>query len=111
MLLAHTLSEKGVGGMQNQKPETSVKQPHQVILEGREKLLISVVEEAECFDNIFAVLRTVMGRMEIQGEDLCVSDLTLDARGSGSVSMTGKISALFYSDDIRPFKRRKKSGG
>lgn len=97
--------------MQNQKPETSVKQPHQVIMEGREKLLISGVEEAECFDGSFAVLRTVMGRMEIQGEDLCVSDLTLDARGNGSVSMTGKISALFYSDDIRPFKRRKKSGG
>ncbi len=79
--------------------------PHQVILDGRKKLLVSGVEEAECFDESFAVLRTSMGRMEIQGEELCISDFSAD---SGNLSLTGKVSAVFYTDDIRPLKRKKR---
>ena len=80
--------------------------PHRLLLEGREKLLISGIEQVDCFDETGAVLYTVMGRLEIRGEGLHILELSQDG---GDLSMEGKVSALFYTD--RPekgFWRRRK---
>lgn len=80
--------------------------PHRLSLDGRAKLLVSGIEQVDCFDETGAVLYTTMGRLEIRGEGLHILELSQDG---GELSMEGKVSALFYID--RPEKglwRRRK---
>ena len=69
--------------------------PHHVILEGRESLSVSGVEEVESFDEERIELRTVKGRLTISGEGLHIGRLSLE---TGELSAEGALSGLQYED-------------
>ena len=69
--------------------------PHQVVLEDREQLTVSGVEEVESFDESSILLSTARGGLEIQGEGLHIEKLSLDG---GDLKVEGTIHALIYSD-------------
>ena len=70
--------------------------PHQVVLEDRERLTVSGVEEVESFDEHSIILSTSRGGLEIQGEELHIEKLSLDV---GDLRVEGSVSALIYSED------------
>lgn len=66
---------------------------HRIVLEDREQLLISGVEEVESFDEGSILLTTAQGGLEIQGEGLHIEQLSLDG---GDLKVEGLICALTY---------------
>ena len=66
---------------------------HHVILEGREQLSVSGVEEVESFDDGQVVLSTHGGRLVITGAGLHVSSLVLE---EGKLSLEGTIDGMHY---------------
>ena len=66
---------------------------HHVILEEREQLVISGVEEVESFDESTIFLTTAQGCLEIQGEEL-----SLDG---GDLKVEGRVNALIYGEERR----------
>ena len=71
---------------------------HHVILEEREQLVISGVEEVESFDEITIFLTTAQGCLEIQGEELHIEKLSLDG---GDLKVEGRVNALIYGEERR----------
>jgi len=72
--------------------------PHQIVLEDREELTITGVEEVESFDESSIVLSTVRGGLEVQGEGLHIEKLSLDG---GDLKVEGTIHALIYGAQER----------
>lgn len=70
------------------------KDVHNIIMENRNSLKISGVNDIDSFSETRIVLSTVMGELLIKGEDLHVT--TLDAQ-TGEFLMTGSINSLSYS--------------
>ena len=71
---------------------------HQLILERRERLLVTGVEDVARFDDRSVVLTTTMGELEITGENLHIEKLSLDG---GELHVDGSITALQYADGWR----------
>ena len=71
---------------------------HHVILEEREQLVISGVEEVESFDESAIFLTTAQGPLEIQGEGLHIEKLSLDG---GDLKVEGRVDALVYGEERR----------
>ena len=69
---------------------------HHVILEGREQLSVSGVEEVERFDENTVVLSTAQGGLEIQGEGLHIEKLSLDG---GDLQVEGTVTTLIYDGE------------
>ena len=69
---------------------------HHVLLEDREQLVISGVEEVESFDESAILLTTAQGGLEIQGEGLHIEKLSLDG---GDLKVEGRVNALIYETD------------
>ena len=80
------------------KPEAA----HHLILEDREKLTVSGVEEVESFDENTIVMDTAEGILIVRGEDLHIEKLSLDG---GDLKVEGTVESLTYEDD-----RREKGG-
>ena len=76
---------------------------HHILLEGREQLTVSGVEEVESFDENTIVMLTVKGTLVVRGEDLHIEKLSLDG---GDLKVEGDIDALTYEES-----RRERSGG
>ena len=76
---------------------------HHIILEEREQLVVSGVEEVESFDEGTILLTTVQGGLEIPGEGLHIEKLSLDG---GDLKVEGRVNALLYEAD-----RGSRSGG
>ena len=76
------------------RPDTG----HHVILEDREQLMISGVEEVESFDESAIFLTTAQGGLEIQGEGLHIEKLSLDG---GDPKVEGTVNALIYESGGR----------
>ena len=68
---------------------------HHIILEDREQLMISGVEEVESFDETSILLTTALGGLEVQGEGLHIEKLSLDG---GDLKVEGQVNALIYSE-------------
>ena len=64
---------------------------HHVILEGREQLSVSGVEEVESFDENSIVMSTCKGTLVVRGEDLHIEKLSLDG---GDLKVEGDIDSL-----------------
>lgn len=75
---------------------------HRILLEGRERLTISGVEEVERFDETSIVMDTAGGALVVRGEGLHIETLSLDG---GDLKVEGNIDSLTYEDD------RRESGG
>lgn len=71
-------------------------QGHRILLEERERLLVSGVEEVERFDEELIRLTTVAGGLEIQGEGLHIEQLSLDG---GDLRVEGRVTSLAYDGD------------
>ena len=65
-----------------------------IILENREKLSVSGVEEVIHLDESTVILRTVLGELSIHGDKLKVESLQVD---NGELFVTGHICALSYA--------------
>ena len=68
---------------------------HRVLLESREQLCVTGVEEVESFDENEIVMQTVQGNLRVQGSDLHVDKLDLV---SGELTVTGLVTALDYAE-------------
>ncbi len=75
-----------------------VEKPHSVILEGREKLSISGVEDVESFDEDSVIVLTSRGTLIIKGTDFRIEKLSLD---HGELSLEGTVYSLQYEETTR----------
>ena len=66
---------------------------HRIVLDDREQLTVSGVEEVESFDESSIRLTTHRGGLEIQGEGLHIEKLSLDG---GDLNVEGLVTALIY---------------
>ena len=69
--------------------------PHAMTLKDRKSLSMTGVTEVVSFDDSAVVLRTGLGNLVIQGQQLQLKTLTLDG---GQVAVDGHISALIYEE-------------
>ena len=89
--------------MQYEEKRVRPEAAHHVILEGRESLTVSGVEEVESFDETTIVMSTSKGTLVVTGENLHSEKLSLDG---GDLKVEGDIDALTYEES-----RRERSGG
>ena len=68
---------------------------HRLELDGRERLLVSGVEEVERFDEEEIVMSTTAGTLVVGGTDLHIGKLNLDG---GELHVDGSIHTLLYED-------------
>ncbi len=68
---------------------------HNLIIENRERLMLSGVEDVISFDEMELELVTGLGELTVRGEMLNIESLNRD---TGDMIITGKINELLYSD-------------
>lgn len=73
----------------------AAKVPHSLVLENREKLELTGIQQVESFDEQTVVLQTPLGQLMIKGEGLHISQLNVD---SGELSVSGNIIGVVYSE-------------
>ena len=71
---------------------------HHLILEDREHLTVSGVEEVESFDENAIVMDTAQGVLIVRGEGLHIEKLSLDG---GDLKVEGMVESLTYEEDRR----------
>lgn len=78
------------------KDDAALALGHKLTLEGRNKLSITGVTDAESFDETVAVLETARGTLIVRGANLHVEQLNLEA---GEVRLTGEVDSLSYEEN------------
>ena len=73
----------------------NIQLPHKLTLNERKNLTMTGVTEVVSFDDTSVTLRTALGTLEVQGEDLKLKTLSIDG---GQVVVDGHISALYYEE-------------
>ena len=68
---------------------------HRLTLEERGKLTMTGVTEVVSFEETCVILRTGMGTLMVQGQDLQLKTLSQEG---GQVAVDGKVSALVYEE-------------
>ncbi len=86
--------------MREIEPLRSIR-PHSLTLEGRQKAIITGVEDVDSFNEQMVVLSTAAGTLTLLGEQLHISNLNLE---NGQLFVEGEIAALEY-DERRPSSR------
>ena len=71
---------------------------HHILLEGRQRLTVSGVEEVESFDETAIVMVTVKGTLVIRGEGLHIEKLSLDG---GDLNVEGEVDSRSSEDGGR----------
>lgn len=66
-----------------------------IVLENREKLSISGVNDVLSFDDQIVILETQLGLLTVKGENLRINKLSID---SEEVVIEGEINNLTYSE-------------
>ena len=69
---------------------------HHLVLEERESLTVSGVEEVESFDENTIVMVTVQGVLIVRGEELHIEKLSLDG---GDLKVEGMVESLTSEED------------
>lgn len=69
--------------------------PHSLMLDGRERLSITGVEDVSSFDEQSVIALTSRGLLTISGVGLHIERLSLDL---GEMVVEGEVSALEYSE-------------
>lgn len=67
--------------------------PHKLTLSQRKNLTVTGVTEVVSFEEDGAVLKTAMGTLVIQGQQLKLKTLSLEG---GQVDVSGTVTALYY---------------
>ena len=71
------------------------KRSHNIIMESREKLTVSGVEDVSAFDENEIVMTTVCGSLVVRGSGLKIDKLSLD---TGDTAIRGLITDLSYEE-------------
>lgn len=71
-------------------------QLHNLILEDREHVTLSGVSDVSEFNENQIILITQMGVLTIDGDDLKISELSVE---TGDMKVEGTINAIVYSDE------------
>ncbi|MEF9971099.1 MAG: sporulation protein YabP [Oscillospiraceae bacterium] len=69
--------------------------PHNLILEDRERLSVSGVDEVDCFDDRQVIAKTSKGNLVIRGSELHIDKLSLD---TGELCVSGLFTELGYEE-------------
>ena len=69
--------------------------PHKLTLNERKNLTMSGVTEVVSFDESMVVLKTSLGLLTLQGQELKLKTLSLEG---GQVAVDGQISGLIYEE-------------
>ena len=69
--------------------------PHKLQLNERRQLTMTGVSEVVSIDDVSVVLRTELGTLTVQGQDLQLKNLSLDG---GQVAIDGTVSGLIYEE-------------
>ena len=69
---------------------------HRLELVGRERLVVSGVEDVDRFDETGIVMSTAAGPLVVTGEDLHIGKLSLDG---GELHVDGRIDSVTYEDE------------
>lgn len=69
--------------------------PHRLTLNERRQLTMTGVSEVVSFDDAAVVLRTELGTLVIQGQQLQLKTLSLEG---GQVAVEGSIASMHYDD-------------
>lgn len=77
------------------KPEEKPAPPHDIILEGREKLSVTGVKRVLYCNAESAAIETSMGVLNLSGAQLSVTALDLDA---GQAKLSGRFDTLAYTE-------------
>ncbi len=77
---------------------------HKVVIDGRQKLTVSSVDDIESFDEEKVVILCSMGTMTVTGADFRINKLNVD---DGQLIIEGEIDEVQYSDRVS----EDKSGG
>lgn len=80
------------------EPQAGMNAGHHILLEGRQQLSISGVEEVESFDESTIVMVTTQGTLVVHGEELHIEKLSLDG---GDLRVEGRVESLSYEDEGR----------
>lgn len=78
------------------KKGVAARRPHSVILEERERLTVTGVDEVLSFDETEVALRTSRGSLTVRGTDLHVGRLAID---TGELGVTGAVTELAYEEE------------
>ena len=73
--------------------------PHKLTLNDRKSLLLSGTAEVLSFDENAVVLKTGLGILSVQGQQLHLKTLSPE---TGQVAIDGHISALIYEEPKNP---------
>ena len=84
-----------MGGLLFMPYEVLSAMQHRLELDGRERLVVSGVEEVERFDEEEIVMATTAGTLVVGGEQLHIGKLNLDG---GELHVDGSIHTLLYED-------------
>ena len=68
---------------------------HRVELDGRERLIVSGVDDVDRFDENEIVMTTSAGTLIVTGESLHIGKLSLDG---GELHVDGRIDAISFED-------------
>lgn len=68
---------------------------HNLIVENREKISISGVEDVESFDEENMLIHTEMGLLSLKGAELHINKFNVE---SGELVIEGDIDEIIYSD-------------
>lgn len=71
------------------------KTPHKVVIDSREKVVITAVEDVDSFNENEVILLTNHGFITITGEELHISKLNLE---EGQLVIAGMIQSVDYAD-------------
>ena len=66
---------------------------HKLLLDGRERLTVSGVEDVVNFDDCGVVLKTVMGILSVDGAEMRIINLNVDTK---DIEIAGKINGIIY---------------
>lgn len=80
----------------------AVKGKHSISLKDRCDMHIEGVTDVESFDERSVVLKTLCGDMAIEGNDLKIAVLEIDA---GIVVLSGTVSGVYYYETQQEEKR------
>lgn len=75
--------------------EDALQLPHKLTLTQREDLSLTGVTEVVSFDDTTVILKTHLGTLSVQGEDLSLKMLSVEG---GQVAVVGHIRSLFYEE-------------
>lgn len=76
--------------------KAKVRKAHNIIMENRNTLSVSGVQDVDSFDEGSVVLFTEMGVLSIRGDNLHINKLSIDV---GEVTLDGNIVMLAYEDE------------